>query len=110
MAILRRVAVAATATLGTAAACRHLERQRKPVQACSPITLSAVSALPSLRTSGVGVVDGVLDPDLVRAVKATAAFQSCPAHLPKLTRADRERKREEAFRAKRGDAPWSKLP
>jgi len=63
------------------------------------------SALPSLQKSGVGVVDGVIDQDLISAVKATAAFQSMPAQLPKPTRAERQRQREEKFRQRRGDAP-----
>ena len=63
------------------------------------------SALPTLRTSGVSVANKVIDQDLICAIKATAAFQSMPAQLPKLTRAERQRQKEERFRARRGDAP-----
>ena len=63
------------------------------------------SALQNLQTSGVSVAEKVIDQDLICAVKATAAFQSMPAQLAKPSRAERQRQKEERFRARRGDAP-----
>ena len=63
------------------------------------------SALQNLQTSGVSVAEKVIDQDLICAVKATAAFQSMPSQLAKPTRAERQRQKEERFRARRGDAP-----
>ena len=51
------------------------------------------------------VAEKVIDQDLICAVKATAAFQSMPSQLAKPTRAERQRQKEERFRAWRGDAP-----
>jgi len=96
-------AAATLAAAGTFSACRDLERQRRPIPASSPTTMS--SALPNLQASGVSVADKVIDQDLIGAVKATAAFQSMPSQLPKPTRAERQRQQEERFRARRGDAP-----
>mgnify|MGYP001424911161 CR=1 FL=1 len=96
-------AAATLAAAGTYSACRDLERQRRPIPASSPTTMS--SALPNLQASGVSVADKVIDQGLICAVKATTAFQSMPAQLPKPTRAERQRQQEERFRARRGDVP-----
>ena len=60
-------------------ACYYLENQRRPLRGCNAPTLSA--ALPQLTKSGVGLVDGVVDPQLVSEVKATSAYQSMPTRV-----------------------------
>ena len=97
----RQLALATGTAVATAAVCRQLEQMRRPIPASTPTTMSA--ALPSLRTSGVSVVNGVLDQELIAAVKSTAAFQSMPSQIIRPTREERQRQREESFRVRRGD-------
>jgi len=78
------LAVAAATVAGTAYASRHLDRQRRPLQGFNAPTMSAV--LTSLRTSGVGVVDGVVDRGLISAVQATSVFRQMPKQMPKRLR------------------------
>ena len=76
--LLVAAATAATAGVGTAAAWREADARRAPLSdSCRAPALSD-AALASLRTSGVVVVDGVVEPRLVRAVRATAVYQSMP--------------------------------
>ena len=72
-------ATAATTAAATIAGHRHAESQRRPLQGCDEPTVSA--ALSSLRTSGVGVVDGVVDQRLVSAIKATTVWKSMPTSI-----------------------------
>ena len=74
------VATAGVAT-STFVACRHLERQRRPLQGCDAPTIAA--ALPSLRASGVSVVDDIIDPGLVTAIKGTEVWRSMPTSIEK---------------------------
>jgi hypothetical protein len=83
----RTLAIVVSAA-GTAAASafayRDLERLRRPLQGCHSCGTSAT--LSNLRTSGVGVVDGLVDQKLINEIKATAAYQSIPTEVPKPTR------------------------
>jgi len=72
----RRLVLAAGAGATAVMASRHLERQRKPLTGCNAPNVTA--ALESLQTSGVSVVEGVLDAGLVSTVKASAAYQGMP--------------------------------
>lgn len=74
----RKLALATTAAAGSLAA-QHLGQQRRPLQGCNAPTL--LDALGSLRTFGVGVVEGIVDLSLVSAVLATPAVQSMPTHV-----------------------------
>jgi hypothetical protein len=79
--LLVAAATAATAGVGTAAAWREADARRAPLSdSCRAPALSD-AALASLRTSGVVVVDGVVEPRLVRAVRATAVYQSMPTRV-----------------------------
>lgn len=55
---------------------REVDRQRRPLQGCTAASLDAL--LPTLRASGVGVVDGLVDQRLLSSIKATAVYQSMP--------------------------------
>ena len=76
----RRLAYAAAtvATTGAAStlAYREVDRQRRPLQGCSAVSLDA--ALPTLQASGVAVVGEVVDQHLLDRIKATAVYESMP--------------------------------
>jgi len=75
--------VAATAVV-TGIAHGQVDGQRRPLLGCDAPSVSA--ALPTLRESGVAVVDGVVDARLVAAIKATSAYRSMPTRIEKSRR------------------------
>ena len=76
-----RLAVAATTATATAVTCRQLDRQRRPLQGCRAQNLTEV--LPVLQTSGVGIVEGVVEKRAVDVIRSTKVYASMPTKMPK---------------------------
>lgn len=84
----RPVIVATFTTVGaavaTAVAHGQVDGQRRPLRGCEAPSVAA--ALPTLRESGVAIVDGVINAKLVAAIKATAAYRGMPTRLERSRR------------------------
>ena len=98
--IQRRLVVAAGAGATAWYAGRQLDRQRRPLQGCHAANLQ--TALPTLQTSGVCVINGIVDQGLVSAIKGTSLYRSMPtSNAPQGQNARKER-----FETRRnGEAP-----
>ena len=80
------VTPASTAGAATSVAYREVDRQRRPLQGCTAPSFSGVLSDPApwlkmLRSSGIGVVEGVLDERMLSQIRATAVYESMPASM-----------------------------